>query len=74
MKRIIEWFKDRDGVELLIIGGVVGILVLVVLQVTLESNERAEFMRECEQDRPKYECTAMWRSGKKPAAPIVIVQ
>ena len=74
MNKVIEWFQRRDGLELLIIGGVVVILLLVVLQVTLESNEREEFMRECEQDRPKYECTAMWRSGKKPVAPIVIVQ
>ncbi len=71
--KVIEWFQRRDVFELGMIGGVLLILSLIVVAVTLESNEKAEFMLECEQERPKYECTAMWRSGDKPA-PIVIVQ
>ncbi len=73
MNKVIEWFQRRDVFELGMMGGVLLILSLIVVAVTLESNEKAEFMRECEQERPKYECTAMWRSGDKPA-PIVIVQ
>ncbi len=73
MNKVIEWFQRRDVFELGMMGGVLLILSLIVVAVTLESNEKAEFMLECEQDRPKYECTAMWRSGDKPT-PIVIVQ
>lgn len=74
MNKVIEWFKHRDGLELLIMGAITGLILMILLAGVLEGNEREEFMRECEQDRPKYECTAMWRSGKKPVAPIVIVQ
>ena len=69
MKRIIEWWRHRDGLERGFMGLVAAILLLLALAIILESNEKAEFMRECEQDHPKYECTAMWRSGNK-----VIVQ
>lgn len=73
MNKVIEWFQRRDVFELGMMGGVLLILSLIVVAVTLESNEKAEFMLECEQDRPKYECTAMWRSGDKPT-PVIIVQ
>jgi len=71
--KVIEWFKRRDVFELGMIIGITVLFLMVVVALVLESNEKAEFMRECEQERPKYECTAMWRSGDKPT-PVIIVQ
>jgi hypothetical protein len=30
-----------------------------------EAREKAEFMVECQEAQPKYECTAMWRAGER---------
>lgn len=65
MKKIIEWVRRRDGFELALLGGIGFILGLLVVTLTLDSNEKAEFMDECKEYRPKFECTAMWRSGEK---------
>jgi len=71
--KVIEWFKDRDGLELIIMGAITGLVLMILFAGYFQAKEEAEFMRECEQDRPKYECTAMWRSGDKPT-PVIIVQ
>lgn len=71
--KMIKWLMDLPTLEKWIVGSIVGLLVAVGWGSYLAAQDKAEFMRECEQDRPRYECTAMWRAGEKPA-PIVIVQ
>ncbi len=54
-----DWIFDNMGwVFLALLGLVVGLLVLA------ENDARAEFMHECIEARPQYECTAMWRSAQ----------
>jgi hypothetical protein len=61
--KMIKWLMDLPVLEKWIIACIVGLLVAVGWGSYLAAQEKAEFMEECEQDRPKYECTAMWREG-----------
>jgi hypothetical protein len=36
----------------------------IVAQARADGKARAEFMAQCEEHRPAYECTAMWRDGE----------
>lgn len=50
------------------------VIPIIGLFVLLSDGGKAEqeFMSECLQHRPRYECVAMWRAGDSKPYPIVI--
>ena len=72
--KMIKWLMDLPTLEKWIIACIVGLLVAVGWGSYLAAQEKAEFMAECKQDRPSYECLAMWRSGNKPTTIVVPVR
>jgi len=47
------------------VGVLIGAAIAVVLWAGISGSirQKAEFMAECQQHQPKYECTAMWRDS-----------
>jgi hypothetical protein len=50
-----------------------GLIALVLVAVASDAKARARFMEQCIEDRPEYECTAMWRAGEATVVPVPIV-
>ncbi len=48
-------------------------VVGIPAMVYQETKARDEFMKECLQERPQYECTAMWRSGRKNTTVVPVI-
>lgn len=58
------------ALALVLIGVLVGFIIAVA---KVDTANRLEFMAECEQHRPKYECTALWRAGEPGVVPVPVV-
>ena len=66
-----DWVFDNMGKVLLAMIALV--ILLSVLAVNSDLNDKANFMQQCQQDRKEYECYAMWRSSNPQIMPIPII-
>ena len=57
----MEWAFENIGKVLLCVMAFV--VIGTAALVWADHLQRQEFMSQCSQDRAKYECTAMWRTG-----------
>lgn len=63
---------DWEGITLGGIGlAMVALLCFLIYSVVTDTSKE-DFMKECMQDKKKYECTAMWRAGKSSVVPVFI--
>jgi hypothetical protein len=46
---------------------------LIYWGVTSDNEKRDRFMTECQQDRKRYECDAMWRAGDSQVTPAIVI-
>jgi hypothetical protein len=63
MNAIIDFLEDYFGWVVLLV--ILFIIWLVWLMISSEYEAKQAFMAECMEEKKKYECTAMWRSGDK---------
>lgn len=56
----------REDQIAILSGGVFGAVVIafVVWIVAVSVREQREFMAECQQHQPKYQCTALWKASQ----------
>jgi hypothetical protein len=72
-----RWAEDWTGWILTAILVLFGLLMFIGLPIAIASDHSAEdFIAECSQHEPHYQCVAKWRSGQPDTvvtpAPIVI--
>jgi hypothetical protein len=65
-----DWLIDHIG--WILAAFVVLLLGGMALLIASAGRAEAEFMKDCTAERPKYECTAMWRAGDSHMVPVII--
>lgn len=53
-------------------GLILACIGLAVLSAKGDADREERFMSECQQDRKRYECEAMWRAGQSQVVPVTV--
>lgn len=58
-------YGKQDSEELIAMAVVWGVILLIIGFVLWWSiNEKRAFMADCEQHKPRFECTALWKASQ----------
>lgn len=73
MRDFIDFVQDCWGLILFVVLITAATIAVLVVAISGDAEQRAEFMAACQEDHKAYECVAMWRAGESHTAVVPVI-